>query len=216
MARELNKLGLNSPVLLEGVGQDPLDVLIATLLSQASGDQVTQGIFRELKGRYPGWAGLARAPLFEVEEILRRGGLAKQKSQRLKEILSQLESEQGALSLTPLLEGTDEQAMAKLLQLAGVGPKTAACVLLFALGRPVFPVDTHVLRVSRRLGWVGAKETAPRAQDLLSRIIPEDLHLSLHTDLIRFGREICRANTPRCYHCPLAEECDYARGRMLA
>lgn len=216
VAAALAQLELDSPVLLEEIGSDPLDVLVATILSQAAGDKTTREIFRDLKIRYPRWEDLREAPVEELESLLRRGGLARQKALRIKALLAQLPAHpEGTPTLAPLLTGGDDEVMARLQGLGGVGPKTAACVLLFALNRPVFPVDTHVLRIAKRLGWVGTKENVARAQELLSQVIPSELQRPLHTALIRFGREFCRARRPKCAFCPLRVDCTYGQAKDI-
>ena len=185
----------------------PLDELILTVLSQNTNDTNRDRAYADLRARFPAWDDVADAPLPAIARAIRRGGLGPTKSVRLREILRTLR-ERGI----PL----DERAFARmrssalwdlLVGLRGVGPKTAACVLLFSLGRPFFPVDTHVHRVARRLGLVPDAADAVTAQELIQRAVaPRDVY-ALHMLLIRHGREVCIARRPFCSRCPLSDVC---------
>ncbi len=185
----------------------PLDELVLTVLSQNTSDTNRDRAYADLRARFPTWDEVADAPLPAIARAIRRGGLGPTKSVRLREILRGLR-EQGM----PL----DERAFARmrsaplwdlLVGLRGVGPKTAACVLLFSLGRPFFPVDTHVHRVAIRLGLVPPGSDAVRAQEILQAQVPPRDMYDLHMGLIRHGREICAARRPFCSRCPLADVC---------
>ena len=185
----------------------PLDELILTVLSQNTNDTNRDRAYADLRDRFPEWDDVADAPLPAIARAIRRGGLGPTKSVRIREILRSLR-DRGI----PL----DERAFARmrspalwdlLVGLRGVGPKTAACVLLFSLGRPYFPVDTHVHRVARRLGLVPDAADAVTAQELIqAQVAPNDVY-ALHMLLIRHGREICIARRPFCSGCPLSGVC---------
>jgi endonuclease-3 len=185
----------------------PLDELILTVLSQNTNDTNRDRAYADLRARFPSWDEVADAPLPAIARAIRRGGLGPTKSVRLREILRSLRGR-----AIPL----DERAFARmrsaalwdlLVGLKGVGPKTAACVLLFSLGRPFFPVDTHVHRVARRLGLVPEDADAVTAQELMQTAVPPADVYDLHMLLIRHGREVCLARRPLCSRCPLSEIC---------
>jgi endonuclease-3 len=190
---------------------DPLDELILTVLSQHTSDLNAGRAFAELKRAFPkGWEQVARAPTQKVADAIRSGGLADTKAPRIQEILREVRRREGAYDLSSLTEMTDREARDYLTSLPGIGPKTAAVVLSFALGRDALPVDTHVLRVSRRLGLIPPKTSAERADRTLHTLVPDGLRTSLHVALIRLGREICKAPVPRCRQCPLKDLCPTA------
>ncbi|HEX2236647.1 MAG TPA: endonuclease III [Actinomycetota bacterium] len=186
---------------------DPLDELIAVLLSQHTSDVNSARAFRNLKSRFPSWEEVADAPVDEIADAIRSGGIANLKARRIKQVLAEIERSEGRLDLERLRHLSDEDARAFLLALPGVGPKSAACVLQFSLGRPAFPVDTHVHRVAKRLGLVDERASAEAAAEMLEpRIAPEIRH-EFHVQLIRHGREICKPQIPRCSECPLFDLC---------
>jgi endonuclease III len=189
---------------------DPLDELILTVLSQHTSDGNATRAFADLRAAFPGWAEVVSAPTARVADAIRSGGLADSKAPRIQEILRQVLDREGAYDLSSLRELSDSQARAYLTSLPGVGPKTAAVVLSFALGRDTIPVDTHVHRVSSRLGLVPAKTTAENADRLLHDLVPDGLRTPLHVALIRLGRETCKAGVPRCRQCPLLDLCPTA------
>ena len=189
---------------------DPLDELILTVLSQHTSDSNAGRAFADLRAAFPGWAGVAAAPTRSVANSIRSGGLADSKAPRIQAILRQVLEREGNYDLSSLRELSDEDARAYLTSLPGVGPKTAAVVLSFALGRDAIPVDTHVHRVSLRLGLVPARTTAENADRLLHDLVPDGLRTSLHVALIRLGRETCKAALPRCRECPLKDLCPTA------
>jgi endonuclease-3 len=187
--------------------QDPLSELIATILSQHTSDLNTERAFRALLERFGDLEAVRAAPVGAIEAAIRSGGLARVKAPRIKRVLEQLKAERGDLSLD-FLAGMDlAEARRYLMGLGGVGPKTAACVLLFACGRPAIPVDTHVHRVSRRFGLIGPRTGADQAHARLEAIVPPDEAYRFHVNLIRHGRQICKAQRPRCEICPLEDIC---------
>ena len=191
----------------------PVDELVFTVLSQNTADVNTERTFASLKARFPEWAAARDAAPEEIEEAIALGGLAHTKAPRIKRILEAISARTGTPDLGELDGMTDEEAQAYLVSLPGVGPKTAACVLLFALGRPVMPVDTHVHRVARRLGIIDDKVTADQAHPLLTELAgPDDAAqvYAVHVDFVRHGRRICHARRPACGECPLAGMCPSA------
>jgi endonuclease III len=189
---------------------DPLDELILTVLSQHTSDVNADRAFASLRAAYPTWASVVSAPEASVADAIRSGGLANTKAPRIQAILREVDDREGAYDLARLRALPDAEARAYLTSLPGIGPKTAAVVLSFALGRDAIPVDTHVHRVARRLGLVPAKATAEQADRLLHDLVPDGLRTRLHVGLIRLGREICKAPTPRCNVCPLKDLCPTA------
>ncbi len=192
-------------------GGDLLDILIGTILSQNTSDLNRDRAYTELRRRFPIWEDVLSAPVEKVERAIQGAGLYRQRARRIKEVLARLAEERGELSLEFLRKLPDEEAERWLLSLPGVGKKTAYIVLLFGLGRPFFPVDTHIARVTRRLGLVGEKEEPHAA---LAPIVPEGMELELHLNLIRLGREVCRPRRPRCEACPLGDLCDYVLSKL--
>jgi len=199
-----------------GSGGDPLDSLIATVLSQNTSDVNSHRAFARLKARFPRWEDALAARPSQIASAIRLGGLADIKARRIKDILRRIEDDRGALDLSFLKEMKLTPARGYLTGLPGVGPKTAACVLLFSLRRAAFPVDTHVLRVSKRLGLVPANTSMERAHELYEMILSDEHSgkrwragdmLALHLGLVRHGRRICVARQPRCEICPLLDLC---------
>jgi endonuclease-3 len=189
---------------------DPLDELILTVLSQHTSDLNAERAFADLRAAFPAWDDVVTAPAEEVADAIRSGGLANTKAPRIQAILEEVHDREGAYALTSLRSMSDTEARAYLTSLPGIGPKTAAVVLSFALGRDAIPVDTHVHRTTRRLGMVPATASAERADRLLHDLVPEGLRTPLHVGLIRLGREICKAPAPRCRACPLKDLCPTA------
>ncbi|HEX6541533.1 MAG TPA: endonuclease III [Ktedonobacterales bacterium] len=190
---------------------DALGELVATILSQHTSDINSDRAYRQLRATFPTWEQVRDAPVDDVAEAIRSGGLAQQKARRIQQILRILTERLGGppLSLDLLNKMQLDDALAWLRQLPGVGPKTAACVMLFSLGRPAFPVDTHVWRVTRRLGLIGPRETAEDAHNTLQALIPPEWRHTMHVNLIRHGRQICYARKPACFRCPISSECQY-------
>jgi endonuclease-3 len=191
----------------QGPVDDPLEVLIRTVLSQNTNDRNRDLAYEGLKRKFPRWEDLLVADLKEIAEAIKVGGLARQKSARIKEILRWVQDRWGGMTISRLCEMGVEEARGILLGLKGVGLKTANCVLAFGCGRAVFPVDTHILRITKRLGLVPAQATAEKAHGLLAELVPEGMAIPLHLNLIRYGREICKAPRPRCSRCLFPELC---------
>ena len=195
--------------------EDPVDLLVKTILSQNTSDANSLPAFAQLKSAFPDYESLLRAPDEAVAQSIRRGGLAEIKAKRIKAALKKIKEEQGEICLASLAGMKKEEAMEYLLRLPGVGPKTASILLLFAFGMPFLPVDTHVFRLSRRLGLVEEKADPEKAQKMLELIIPPDKYVSFHLNLIRHGREVCHARGPRHEKCCLQDCCAYVRGKRL-
>ncbi len=189
---------------------DPLEELILTVLSQHTSDINAERAFGLLRAAFPTWDDVVDAPTLTVADTIRSGGLANTKAPRIQAILREVHEREGRYDLSWLRDASDADARSYLTSLPGVGPKTAAVVLSFALGRDAIPVDTHVHRVSMRLGLVPPKVSAERADRLLHDLVPDGLRTSLHVALIRLGREICKAPVPRCRQCPLKDLCPTA------
>ena len=189
----------------------PLDELVLTVLSQNTNDRNRDIAYARLRARFPGWAAVAAAPVAQLEEAIRPGGISRVKSMRIKSMLGVIEAETGGLDLEFLAAAPREEAIEFLERLPGVGRKTAACVLLFAFDRPEMPVDTHVYRVSSRLELIRARASFEEAHDVLrERTDPPDVY-EFHVNLIRHGRRICTARAPACPECPLLALCPYGR-----
>ena len=194
---------------------DPLDELILTVLSQHTSDLNADRAFRQLRSAFPkGWHQVAHARTAQVADAIRSGGLANSKAPRLQAILLEVRSREGRYALDRLRDLSDAEAREYLISLPGIGPKTAAVVLSFSLGRDAMPVDTHVHRVTRRLGLIPPTTSAERADRLLHELVPEGMRTSLHVAFIRLGREICKAPTPRCRECPLLDLCPTGTARV--
>jgi endonuclease-3 len=191
--------------------RDPLDTLVETVLSQHTSDLNSGRAFASLKRAFPSWSAAAGAPAPRIERAIRVGGLARVKSRTLKRLLAQVKEREGRYDLSRLSRLSGVAARETLGGLAGVGPKTRACVLLFACGQAAFPVDTHVHRIVRRLGLVPPDASAERAQDALEPLVARPSALPLHLNLIRLGREVCKPREPRCPECPLRAVCAHAR-----
>lgn len=186
-----------------------IDELVATVLSQHTSDVNSERAFAQLKATFPTWEQVADAPVRQVADAIRCGGIADQKARRIQQLLEAIGEREGGLDLNRL-HGLDDAAVETyLLSLPGVGPKTAACVLVFSMGRPAFPVDTHVHRIARRLGWVPANATADRTHRVLAAAVPPGIKYDLHLAMITHGRKVCRADRPRCDRCVLRDLCAY-------
>lgn len=199
---------------------DPLGGLIGTILSQHTSDINSERAYRQLVEAFPGWEAVRDAPTYEVAEAIRCGGLANTKAPRIQDVLHTLteqkeaEDYNGSLSTylsEKLARLAPEEGWRYLRTLPGVGPKTAACVMMFNLDEPVMPVDTHVHRVSKRLGLIGPKVSADQAHDIFAEMVPPEWVYPLHVNLIRHGRRICHAQKPECDKCPLYSECAFVR-----
>ena len=186
---------------------DAVAELVLTVLSQNTSDKNSGRAFVQLMRRYPSWDAVAEAPVEELIATIQTGGLAQQKAPRIKRILETVRERAPDWNLAFLEEEPLEEARTWLRGLPGVGPKTAACVLLFALGRPALPVDTHVERVAKRLALVPPKTTAEQAHERLEALVMPERYYRFHMLLIKHGRRTCSARSPRCEACPLEDAC---------
>ena len=193
----------------------PIAELVLTVLSQSTNDRNRDVAYLRMRKRFPSWEGVRDAPTAALEEAIRPGGISRVKSARIQAILHAISADPRdpphELSLDWMRRAPLLEAREYLLALPGVGRKTAACVLLFACDKPALPVDTHVHRVSQRLGLVPAKASAEQAHELLESMIPPEQVYTFHMNLIRHGRQICKAQRPRCPECPVIDLCAYAR-----
>ena len=185
--------------LLESCGQrdSVTDAIMSTMLSQNTTDANSKAAYKLLKKTFPTWEEVADADVSEIEQCIRVAGLAKTRAERMQAILQIVRSEKGTVSLDYVRDiACDEEIKKELGRFKGLGPKTISCVLLFALGRPEFPVDTHVLRISQKMGWVSASHTREGAYAHLNKMVPDDLKLDLHCLLVSHGKVChrCAAN----------------------
>lgn len=194
---------------------DPLDILIATMLSQNTTDKTSYIAFQNLKNIIGSWEDVLNAPISKIRNAVRVCGLTNQKSAAIKNLLKELKNKHGKLSLKYLSKLSDEEIYDDLLQYKGIGVKTISCVLAFSLGRDVFPVDTHVHRVTNRLGIVNAVTPVKTFEQVKDKI-PDGKKFLFHTFLIRFGRKICRAQKPLCGRCRLYDVCEFPEKEKYA
>jgi endonuclease III len=188
---------------------NPLDSLIYTLLSQNTSDLNSERAYANLRRRFSSWEDVHRASLRELIAAIRTGGLANIKAVRIKALLEEIWKEQRHFDLSFLRDLSDEEVEAYLGRFKGIGSKTVACVQLFGLGRAAFPVDTHVFRVSRRLGLLNGQATPEKAQEFLEPRIPPGDRYALHLHLVEHGRQVCKAQRPLCKDCVVARLCDH-------
>jgi endonuclease-3 len=193
---------------------DPLGELVATILSQHTSDVNSDRAYAALRAAYPTWDEVLEAEVEDLARVIRSGGLAGLKSRRIRGILHALMARQGHLSLAFLRDMPLPAARAFLAEFPGVGPKTIACVLLFACGHPAFPVDTHIYRVTTRLGLLPPGCSAERAHAVLEPLIPSPQRYAAHVNVIRHGRTVCTARRPDCQRCCLRTWCPYPRRSM--
>ena len=186
---------------------DPLDILIGTILSQNTNDRNRDNAYQRLRTRFPRWEDVLEARASSIVSAIRPGGLAEQKARRIREILHWIKAREEKVSLV-FLEKMDSEEIKKTIgALKGIGSKTLHCLLLFGLGRETFPVDTHILRIGKRLGLFPERMDAEKAHRWIVPFVPKGKSLSLHLNLIRFGRSVCKARRPRCDICFLKKEC---------
>lgn len=214
IARKLEKL-LGVPVPPKRK-TPPLEMLIATLLSQNTNDRNSHRAHLQLKRHYPKWENVLRASTYELAAAIRVGGMANQKSVRIKQILRTVKNRYGKLDLQHLKKKTDAEVFEELLSLDGVGFKTAACVLVFSLGRDAFPVDTHIHRICNRLGLTPKCKTPEKTFERMREIVSKGQAYTFHINLIRFGRRICKSQNPLCGICPLYDECEWSEKAKFA
>jgi endonuclease-3 len=188
----------------------PVDELVSTILSQNTNDINRDRAFESLRWQFPNWEAVRDADPPAVVAAIRQAGLANQKGPRIQQVLREITSERGSLELSFLKDMPLEEARTWLKKFKGVGPKTAAIVLLFSLGRPAFPVDTHIYRVTGRIGLRPEKMMVEDAHLYLEKLFPPETYYAAHLNIIRLGREICAARKPACGRCPLRRLCNYA------
>jgi len=193
----------------------PVDELVSTILSQNTNDVNRDTAFSQLKESFPDWKAVMEAPTEEVVEAIRTAGLANQKGPRIQGALREItEHYDGDISLDFLQEMPLEEARAWLTDLKGVGPKTAAIVLLFSLGMPAFPVDTHIYRVTGRIGLRPEGLSVEKTHAYLEEKVPEEAFYDLHLNLIRLGRQVCGARKWHCYRCPVEGMCEFSEKNL--
>ncbi len=190
---------------------DPVGELVSTILSQNTNDVNRDLAFEGLRERFPTWEAVRDADPETVREAIRPAGLANSKGPAIQQALRRISAERGEINLDFLAEMPLTEAKKWLTSLSGVGPKTAAIVLLFSFNRPAFPVDTHVHRVSRRLGLIGPKVSREKAHQLLEALLPPERYYAFHLNVIFHGRRVCHARQPRCENCPLLTLCHYGQ-----
>ena len=193
---------------------DPLEMLIRVVLSQATTDVLSERTFQSLTAKFKTWEDVLVADPSEVADSIKLGGLANQKAKVIKELLSNVKAENGSLNLGFLQDLPTREAVTYLKKFRGIGPKTIACTLLFACHKNIFPLDTHIFRVLRRVGIVPLKCSDERAHEILDAVVPEGKFYSLHVNLIRLGRKVCRPQEPFCERCPIVEYCDFGQTRI--
>jgi endonuclease-3 len=193
----------------------PVDELVSTILSQNTNDANRDRAFQSLRQHFPAWESVRDADPRSVIAAIRSAGLANQKGPRIQQVLRDISTEYGSLDLVFLKDLPLEEARAWLMKHKGVGPKTAAIVLLFSLGRPAFPVDTHIYRVTGRLGLRPEDMTVEQAHVYLEKLLPPETYYAAHLNLIRLGREVCLARKPACERCPLQALCKYAKSQPI-
>lgn len=192
---------------------DPLDVLIQTILSQSTTNINSHRAFDNLKQKFPAWEQARRSRVASIEAAIRSSGLARQKSLRIKNLLNEIYERTGSLDLSFLHTAPLDQAKEFLASFKGVGPKTVACTLLFACNRPVFPIDTHIFRIARRLGLLPEKISDKDAHRIMEDILPSERFYEIHVNLIRHGRKVCRPHNPLCQDCCILDYCRYYADR---
>jgi endonuclease-3 len=187
----------------------PVEELVSTILSQNTSDTNRDRALDSLMTRFPTWEEVRDAEPEAVIEAIRSAGLANQKGPRIQGALRYLTETQGRITLDHLIDMPIEEAKAWLTDIHGIGPKTAAIILLFAMNKPAFPVDTHVHRVTRRLGLIGQKTSAEKAHEEMEQIVPPEDFYAFHLQVIQHGRTVCHARAPKCGICVVQDECDY-------
>jgi len=188
----------------------PLGSLILTILSQSTNDRNRDIAYARLKEQYPDWSSVMNAPVEAIADAIRPAGLANQKSQRIKDILRWVYETYGTFDLSFLCEEDQQKVIDTFLKLKGVGIKTISVVLMFTCGKDIFPVDTHVHRICRRLGLVPEKASAEKTHHIMQNLVPTGKSYSLHMNFLKLGRSICKAQKPKCNECPLRDMCPSA------
>ena len=190
---------------------DPLDSLVKTVLSQNTNDLNRDRAYESLRKIYPTWEKVMRARTENIAKAIRVGGLANQKSERIKAILVWLKNEYDDLSLDAICDMDFDETYERFGHLKGIGVKTLAVVLMFACGQDVFPVDTHVHRLCRRLGLVHENVAADKTFELMRGNVPKGKAYSLHMNMLTLGRTICHAGKPKCNDCPILKYCPFGQ-----
>lgn len=186
---------------------DPLDDLVYIILTNKASPAVANCLFDKVKQQFPTWNEVLESPDL-LPKLIRQGGLAVKKSAQIVAALGKIQSDFGACSLEPLRGRQETDAEAYLVSLPGVSQKVAKCVMMYTLGAAVLPVDAHVHRVARRLGWTQRKR-ADQCHEELEALVPRERRHAFHVDCIAHGRTVCRAIKPACDHCPVNKYCDF-------
>ncbi len=190
--------------------RDVLEVFIKTILSQNTNDLNRDRAYENLRKRYKTWEELRRASLKEIQETIKEAGLPKQKARTIKRLLNKIYKKWGSFKIAKYLYQMEkDEFMNFFLSIKGIGIKTASVSLLFGCGKPAFPVDTHIYRVTKRIGLIGKKVSREKAHILLDAVFPDEKKLYLHLQLIEFGKEICKARTPLCHKCGISSICEF-------
>lgn len=193
---------------------DPLDMLIGVILSQATTNANSDRTFAALKEKFPMWEDALKVRESTIAKTILLGGLANQKAKVIKNLLKQIKEERGSLDLNFLHELSTKEAVNYLKRFRGIGPKTIACTLLFACHKNIFPLDTHIFRILRRVGMIPLKCSDEKAHEILDSLVPDGKFYSFHVNLIRLGRTTCKPQNPLCERCPIVEYCDYGSARI--
>jgi endonuclease III len=188
---------------------DPLSNLVLTILSQSTNDKNRDTAYEQLRDRFPSWEKVMNAKVKEIAAAIRPGGLANQKSERIKNILKWIIEEYGSLNLDCLCDMEPDKTIEKFTQLKGVGVKTISVVMMFSCGVDIFPVDTHVHRICRRMDFVSDKASAEKTFWEMRPIVPKGKSFSLHMNFLKLGRTICYARKPQCKKCPVNHLCHF-------
>lgn len=194
--------------------KSPLDTLISTILSQNTSDTNSRNAYKSLRDKYASWQDVYRADTEDIADAIRSGGLANQKSRRIHRVLQWLKEHHGSLDMDWICNEDPYQMLEQFTAIKGIGVKTISIVLCFNCRHDIFPVDTHVNRVAGRLGLVSEKSTPDRTFKRLDPLIPEGKSLTLHLNMIRHGREVCKSRNPRCTECVLLERCEYGQQQV--
>ena len=193
---------------------DLLEMLVRIILSQATTGTNSRRTFQNLKNKFENWEEILKTDESQIADVIRLGGLADQKAKVIKNLFHQIKENHGSLSLEFVEKMSAEEAQKFLQTFRGIGPKTAACTLLFASHIEVFPLDTHIFRIFKRMGILPEKVTDKKAHLLLDELVPEGKFYSLHVNLIRLGKQICRPQNPKCEECSLVEYCDFGLAKI--
>ena len=186
---------------------DPVDELVRTVLSQNTNDRNSLRAYAVLKKRFKSWEGLIKTDTKRIAALIKHAGLANIKAKRIKEVLGEIRRREGSIDLSILDDMDIGSSFSYLRSLKGVGPKTAACVLLFSFGKAIMPVDTHIFRVAKRLGMIAQNTDIEEAHEVLTKIAPKGLIYEMHLGIIEHGRRTCKAQNPRCGFCVLYNMC---------